>query len=98
MIKSTGFTHTHKSANLLGSYSCVSFVVCRIGFVVGVSVSSVMINVIKGAVNTLIVCFADSPGRLRENHPEATESMVETWRESFPESRIESRLDYDPVV
>lgn len=47
-----------------------------------------MMNVVRGAVNTLIVCWADSPARLEENHPEATREMAETWTKVFPETRV----------
>jgi hypothetical protein len=41
-------------------------------------------NVIKGAVNTLIVCWADAPSKLQENHPELTQEMLEAWCLIFP--------------
>jgi hypothetical protein len=41
-------------------------------------------NVIKGAVNTLIVCWADAPSKLQENHPELTQEMLEAWCLTFP--------------
>jgi hypothetical protein len=56
----------------------------RIGFVIGYIVSAVMVNVIQGAVNTLIVCWADSPSRLEENHPELAQEMRDAWRAAFP--------------
>ena len=43
-----------------------------------------MVNVIQGAVNTLIVCWADSPSRLEENHPELAREMRDAWRAAFP--------------
>lgn len=47
-----------------------------------------MMSVVRGAVNTLIVCWADSPARMEENHPEATKDMAETWTSVFPEARV----------
>ena len=41
-------------------------------------------NVIKGAVNTLIVCWADAPSKLQENHPELAQEMLEAWCLIFP--------------
>ena len=58
------------------------------GFIIGIIVCSIMMNVIRGAVNTLIVCWADSPSRLEENHPDATKEMAETWTAVFPEARV----------
>lgn len=45
-----------------------------------------MMSVVRGAANTLIVCFADSPGRLGENHPELTTEIVDAWAAAFPSS------------
>lgn len=44
-----------------------------------------MMNVIKGAVNSLIVCFADAPAKLEENHPHDCRELAETWSAVFPE-------------
>ena len=42
-------------------------------------------NVVKGAVNTLIVCFADAPAKLEENHPGAVRAIAESWSSVFPD-------------
>ena len=47
-----------------------------------------MMSVVRGAVNTLIVCWADSPARLEENHPEATKDMADAWTAVFPQARV----------
>ena len=70
----------------------------RLGLVVAVSVSSVTFNVIKGAVNTLIVCFADSPNRLEDNHPESTQTLATAWSTVFPETNVRARLQYSTMV
>ena len=57
----------------------------RIGFAIGIYLSSVIMNVIKGAVNTLIVCWADSPNRIQENHPELSQEMLDAWCSTFPQ-------------
>jgi hypothetical protein len=44
-----------------------------------------MINVVKGAVNCLIVCFADAPAKLEDNHPHDCRELAETWSAVFPE-------------
>lgn len=54
-----------------------------IGFVIGLWVASVMMNVLKGAVNTLIVCWADSPAAMEAQHPELTRELSSTWSGSF---------------
>lgn len=45
-------------------------------------------NVIQGAVNALIVCWADSPAKLSHEHPVLTSEMAEAWTEAFPELRL----------
>jgi hypothetical protein len=47
-----------------------------------------MMNVIKGAVNTLIVCFADAPAKLEDNHPQTVRDLTETWSSVFPDVGI----------
>uniref|UniRef100_A0A7S2HDT4 Choline transporter-like protein n=1 Tax=Helicotheca tamesis TaxID=374047 RepID=A0A7S2HDT4_9STRA len=59
-----------------------SFVV---GLIVALFICHVMMSVILGAVNTVIVCFAESPEKLAENHPELTREMAEIWSDVFPE-------------
>lgn len=44
-----------------------------------------MMSVVRGGLNTLVVCFADAPAQLEENHPELTQEMIEAWAKSFPE-------------
>jgi len=43
-----------------------------------------MMSVIQGAVDTVIVCYADNPQKLLENHPEDTTKMTEAWTKVFP--------------
>lgn len=59
-----------------------------LGLIIGFAVSAVMMNVIKGAVNTLIVCFADAPAKLEENHPQTVRDLAETWSSVFPDVGI----------
>eukprot|EP00568_Trieres_chinensis_P004888 CAMPEP_0183291498 /NCGR_PEP_ID=MMETSP0160_2-20130417/893_1 /TAXON_ID=2839 ORGANISM="Odontella Sinensis, Strain Grunow 1884" /NCGR_SAMPLE_ID=MMETSP0160_2 /ASSEMBLY_ACC=CAM_ASM_000250 /LENGTH=543 /DNA_ID=CAMNT_0025452313 /DNA_START=74 /DNA_END=1705 /DNA_ORIENTATION=+ len=59
-----------------------------VAFLVGLFVSSVMTNAIVGAVNAIIVCYADAPGKLEENHRELTHRMATAWVSAFPECGI----------
>jgi hypothetical protein len=54
-----------------------------LSFVIGLWIVSVMMNVLKGAVNTLIVCWADSPAVMEMQHPTLTKEMAEAWSEVF---------------
>jgi hypothetical protein len=44
-----------------------------------------MMNVVNGAVNTLIVCWADSPAKMEMEHPMFTAEMADAWTSVFPE-------------
>jgi hypothetical protein len=68
----------------LEPYSFVDTHTTRIGFGLGAVIASVMMSVVRGGVNTLIVCFADSPARLQENHPELTLELLDAWAKAFP--------------
>ena len=49
-------------------------------------VSSVLMNVVKGAVNTVIVCWADNQGRIMAEHANMGEELLAAWAKSFPGS------------
>ena len=55
-----------------------------IGFFLGLFVSCSMVNVVSSAVNTVIVCYADGPAMLEENHPVLTRKMASAWMSVFP--------------
>jgi hypothetical protein len=57
-----------------------------------------MMNVVKGAVNTLIVCWADCPAILENNHPTLTREMAESWRVVFPEATVRLSPTYSAVT
>lgn len=57
-------------------------------FVIGLYLSSVMMNVVKGAVYTLIVCWAESPAALESQHPTLMREMIDAWEEIFPDVGI----------
>lgn len=64
---------------------CISFV--RLGFSINGVVSGIMMNVIHGAVNTLIVCWAESPESFRDNHKHWADKITEVWSSAFPGSQ-----------
>lgn len=67
-----------------GSAAAAKWVAFGIGCGVGIFIASIMMNVIKGAVNTVIVCYADSPAKLEGNHPQLTYQMAKSWVAVFP--------------
>ena len=54
-----------------------------VSFVVGLWIVSVMMNVVKGAVNTLIVCWADNPAVMEVQHPTLMKEMSDAWSSVF---------------
>lgn len=59
-----------------------------VSFVVGLWIASVMMNVVKGAVNTLIVCWADSPATMERQHPVLTKELAESWSGVFSNTTL----------
>jgi len=57
-----------------------------LGFVLGGSSSQILFGVVSSAVNTVVVCFAESPNQLKENDhdPEHFRGLVEAWRKAYP--------------
>jgi len=59
--------------------------------------SGVMMNVIHGAVNTLIVCWAESPESFRDNHKYWAGQMTEVWSSAFPGTQLQEANNFAPV-
>jgi hypothetical protein len=57
-----------------------------------------MMNVVKGAVNTMIVCWADSPRVFEMNHPQLTAEMSDAWGKVFPNNNVQLQLHQRPEV
>lgn len=56
-----------------------------IGLVVGFVFCSILMNVVGGAVNTVIVCYAESPAEFQANHPELAHEMRSAYMQAFPD-------------
>jgi hypothetical protein len=56
------------------------------GLVLGWSSCQVLFGVVISAVNTVVVCFAESPNQLRENghDPEHFRGLIEAYRKAYP--------------
>jgi len=59
-----------------------------ISFGVGLMFCSILMSVVGSAINTVIVCFAESPAEFESNHPELSREMRSTWAEAWPELSI----------
>jgi len=82
-----GMICTALDANLLGAFdlgdnsASAGFL---IGLVVGFVFSSILMNVVGGAVNTVIVCYAESPAEFQQNHPILSGEMRQAWMQAWP--------------
>jgi len=56
-----------------------------VGLLVGYVMSSILLNIVSSAVNTVIVCFAESPREFETNHPQLSMDMRSAWKQSYPE-------------
>ena len=56
----------------------------RVGFLVGFVLASILMSVVGSAVNTVIVCFAESPAEFEVNHPQLSAEMRTAWRSAYP--------------
>eukprot|EP00339_Tiarina_fusa_P001279 CAMPEP_0117028272 /NCGR_PEP_ID=MMETSP0472-20121206/20571_1 /TAXON_ID=693140 ORGANISM="Tiarina fusus, Strain LIS" /NCGR_SAMPLE_ID=MMETSP0472 /ASSEMBLY_ACC=CAM_ASM_000603 /LENGTH=526 /DNA_ID=CAMNT_0004735713 /DNA_START=54 /DNA_END=1631 /DNA_ORIENTATION=- len=50
-----------------------------IGLTLGMSLSSIVLQVVSSAVNTIVVCFAEAPTQLQTNHPESAARLLQAW-------------------
>lgn len=62
--------------------------------VTGLVIGGIMMNLVSGAVNTVIVCMAEMPDELQANHPKYSQAMRYGWLKAFPSCG----LKYDVVV
>ncbi len=58
----------------------------RIGFLVGIVLSTVLFSIIDSSVCAVIVCFAGNPVEFQRNHPELSHEMRHAWKEVWPGS------------
>lgn len=57
-----------------------------LGVVLGGASCGILFGVVTSAVNTVVVCFAESPNSLRNNHgPELSDELIEAWRKAYPQ-------------
>jgi len=57
-----------------------------LGAVLGGASCQILFGVVTSAVNTVVVCFAESPNQLRTNHdPELFRDLIQAWRKAYPQ-------------
>jgi Plasma-membrane choline transporter len=55
-----------------------------VGTFMGTMLSSLLLNIIASAVDTVLVCFAEGPMEFRQNYPEHFQRMEQAWLDAFP--------------
>ena len=58
------------------------FLLC---FLIGFSMAKILMNVVRAAVETVIVAFAEAPGEFQTHHPALSNNMIQKWRQVFPD-------------
>jgi hypothetical protein len=53
-------------------------------FLIGIIIASILMSVVSSGVDTVLVCFAEAPTELRQNHPRLSDQMVRAWRLVYP--------------
>jgi Plasma-membrane choline transporter len=61
-----------------------SFILCLL---VGTVVSRMILGVIMSACDTVLVCFAEAPRELEQNHPGIHRTLIQAWQQVYPEDR-----------
>lgn len=57
-----------------------------VGLILGMLSCNILFGVVTSAVNTIVVCFAESPNQLRLNHPpELYQKLTQAWRAAYPD-------------
>jgi Plasma-membrane choline transporter len=59
-----------------------------LAFFIGLWVGSIMASVLRGAVNTMIVCWADAPSAFEMEHPHLTQELATGWNAVFPSANV----------
>jgi len=55
------------------------------GAILGGTSAGILLGVVTSAVNTVVVCFAESPNQLRINHdPAVSQDLLAAWRKAYP--------------
>jgi len=47
-----------------------------------------MTNTVQCAVKAVLICYADHPGKMHENHPQDTQDLADAIALVFPEVQI----------
>lgn len=55
-----------------------------IGFLVGMLFASTVLSIVLSAVDTILVCWAEAPLDLQQNHPEHYDAMHDAWQKVYP--------------
>merc|ERR1719276_712456 len=57
-----------------------------VGFFIGLILSGIFMGLLSSAVDAVIVCYAEAPKELEDQHPAIAEEMSRTWTEAWGEN------------
>ena len=57
-----------------------------LGFIVGLTLCSILMSVIGSGVNAVIVLFAEAPAEFQQNYPDLSNRMRSAWSSVYPGS------------
>jgi hypothetical protein len=86
-----GLACTALNNDLLGAFDLGDAAVSAgffVGLIVGFVFCSILMNVVGGAVNTVIVCYAESPAEFQANHPLLADKMRTAFMQAWPALRV----------
>jgi ribose/xylose/arabinose/galactoside ABC-type transport system permease subunit len=61
-----------------------SLVPFSMGFIYGLIISLVLLTTLASAVDTIMVCFAETPNNLQVHHPNLSANWKNAWRSTYP--------------
>jgi Plasma-membrane choline transporter len=70
--------------SLIGGDSVILTIAALLGFLLGYGMAATLFSVVSSAVNTVIVCYAESPNEFEANHAALSRAMRDAWREAWP--------------
>lgn len=86
IARATGWTMAALAADGVDSDATdglnIIFLVC---FVIGLSISSILMVTLVSATDGVIVCLAEAPQPFEANHSALAQDMMQKWRDVYPE-------------
>ncbi|DAZ96440.1 TPA: hypothetical protein N0F65_006486 [Lagenidium giganteum] len=68
-----------------------------VGFLLGYSITDVIMTIVDGAVATVFILFAEDPHSLSASHPDSHESLHSAWKKIYPTEYEQATKHSDSV-